>query len=105
MRRTAYLGPMLPALHQRILGVLIEKELAVPDSYPLTEANLLAGCNQKSNRDPQMRVEEYEIEGALRALMDRDWVVRHERDGGRVVRYVGTSFITRALSRPSNSIA
>ncbi len=49
--------------------------------------SLLAGCNQKSNRDPQMSVEEYELEGALRALMDRDWVVRHERDTGRVMRY------------------
>ncbi len=77
----------LDTLEQRIVGVLIEKALAVPDAYPLTLNALLAGCNQKSNRDPHMNVEEYEIEGALRALMDRDWVVRHERDGSRVMRY------------------
>jgi len=77
----------LDTLEQRIVGVLIEKALTVPDGYPLTLNSLISGCNQKSNRDPQMNVEDYAVEGALRALMDGDWVVRYERDGGHVMRY------------------
>ncbi len=77
----------LDELEQRIIGVLIEKELTVPDGYPLTVNALVAGCNQKSNRDPVMTVEDYEVEGALRSLMDKDWVTRQESHGGRAMRY------------------
>lgn len=78
---------MLDTTQQRIIGVLIEKELAVPDSYPLTENALLAGCNQKSNRAPDLSLEAFEISGALLALQESEWVVRSERDGGRAIRY------------------
>ena len=67
---------MLDPIQQRVLGVLIEKELAVPDSYPLTEASLLAGCNQKSNRDPEMSLESHDIHEALLALRESGWVTR-----------------------------
>ena len=77
----------LDTLQQRIIGVLIEKELTVPDGYPLTLNALLAGCNQKNNRDPQMNVEDFDVEGAVRSLMDIDWVARREPDGGRVHRF------------------
>jgi hypothetical protein len=76
----------LDSLEQRIVGVLIEKELTVPESYPLTLNALVAGCSQKSNRDPVMAPEDYEIEGALRSLMDKAWVTRREV-GGRTMRY------------------
>ena len=77
----------LDPLEQRILGALVEKQHTVPESYPLTVNALVAAVNQKSNRDPAMAVEEYEVEGALRALMDRGWVVQLEREGGRTRRY------------------
>ena len=77
----------LDRLELRILGVLVEKEKTVPEAYPLTLNALVAGCNQKSNRDPQMSVEPYEAEGALRSLMDRGFVVHMEKAGGRAVRY------------------
>ena len=77
----------LDRLELRILGVLVEKEKTVPETYPLTLSALVSGCNQKSNRDPQMSVEPYEIEGALRSLMDRGFVVHMEKVGGRAVRY------------------
>lgn len=77
----------LDRLEQRVVGVLIEKELTVPEAYPLTLNALVLGCNQKSNRDPFLQVEEYEVEGAVRALMDRGWVRRHERDGARTHRF------------------
>lgn len=81
------MGIALDRLEQRIIGVLIEKQLTVPDTYPLTQNALISGCNQKNNRDPQITVEDYEMEGALRALMDRAWVLRVERDTGRSHRY------------------
>jgi uncharacterized protein YceH (UPF0502 family) len=77
----------LDPLEQRIVGTLIEKEMTVPDTYPLTVNALLAGCNQKSNRDPQLQVEEYEVAGALRSLLQKGWVLEMERDGGRTRRY------------------
>jgi len=77
----------LDTLEQRIVGVLIEKELTVPDSYPLSVNALVAGCNQKSNRDPVMDVEDFDVEGALRSLMDKGWVTRREILGSRVLRY------------------
>ncbi len=77
----------LDRLGQRVIGTLIEKGLTVPESYPLTLNALVAGCNQKSNRDPKMQVEDYELEGALRKLMDDEWVIRRERAGSRTMRY------------------
>jgi uncharacterized protein YceH (UPF0502 family) len=70
---------------QRIVGVLIEKELTVPDTYPLTLAGLVAGCNQKSNREPFVTFEEWQIEGALQQLRADGYVIRV--DGGRATRY------------------
>ncbi len=77
----------LDRLEQRIVGVLIEKQMTVPDAYPLTVNALVTGCNQKNNRDPQMSVEAYEVEGAIRSLMDKDWVREMDKAGGRVLRY------------------
>lgn len=46
--------PLLTPVEARILGVLVEKEKTVPDTYPLTLNSLVAGCNQKTSRDPVM---------------------------------------------------
>ncbi|MEE9127825.1 MAG: DUF480 domain-containing protein [Planctomycetota bacterium] len=72
---------------ERILGVLIEKELAVPDSYPLTENALLGGCNQKNNRDPVMSLEDFQLSGALAAMMEKGIVLRVSQSGSRTVRW------------------
>lgn len=71
---------------QRIVGVLIEKELTVPDNYPLSENALVDGCNQRSNRDPAMDLEQFQVAGALMALQQGDWVARVE-GGGRVAKF------------------
>jgi len=76
----------LDRTERRIVGVLLEKQLAVPDSYPLSENALLAGCNQQSNRDPQMELVAFQLSGALLALQEKDWVARVE-GGGRVPRF------------------
>ena len=44
--------PVLSLLETRVLGVLAEKQRTVPDTYPLTLNTLVAGCNQKTSRDP-----------------------------------------------------
>ena len=46
---------VLSKSQRRVLGVLIEKGLTVPDSYPMTLKGLTTGCNQKNNRDPVTR--------------------------------------------------
>ncbi len=72
----------------RVLGALIEKEFTTPDIYPLTIKALTAACNQKSNRDPVMTLEVFEIEGCLLGMRHRDGLARVvERAGSRTVRY------------------
>ena len=65
----------LDPLEQRLVGVLIEKEATVAESYPLTVNSLVSGANQKSNRDPQLDVQDYEVEGALKSLLLKGWVL------------------------------
>jgi len=77
----------LDPLEQRLVGVLIEKEMTVPESYPLTVNALVVGANQKSNRDPHMDAQDYQIEGALKSLLAKGWALELEREGGRTRRY------------------
>ena len=71
----------------RILGALIEKRWTTPDAYPLSLNALLAACNQKSNRDPVMQLQEFEISGCLMGLRQKGLLMLHDREGGRVQRY------------------
>jgi len=71
----------------RILGALFEKRWTTPDAYPLSLNALIAACNQKSNRDPVLHLEEFEITGCLMGLRQNGLMMIHEREGGRVLRY------------------
>lgn len=77
--------PTLTALQCRILGVLVEKQLTVPDTYPLSLNALRAGCNQKNARDPVMNATEPEIASALDGLRTLSLVI--ESSGSRALRY------------------
>ena len=77
--------PILSLLETRVLGVLIEKELTVPDTYPLSLNALVAGCNQRSARDPVIAASEQDVQGAIDALRRLSLVV--ESSGGRVSRF------------------
>ncbi|MGL4603568.1 MAG: DUF480 domain-containing protein, partial [Iodobacter sp.] len=55
---------LLSLLETRILGVLLEKQITVPDTYPLSLNALVSGCNQKSSRDPVMDVTDTEADEA-----------------------------------------
>ncbi|MGI8807760.1 MAG: YceH family protein [Acidimicrobiales bacterium] len=60
----------LTPVQSRIVGCLIEKEMATPDNYPLTMNALLAACNQTSNRNPVTRLEEATVDNALLNLRE-----------------------------------
>lgn len=58
----------LGRIDRRVAGVLIEKAKTTPDQYPMTLNGLVTGCNQKSNRDPQMQLEEDAVMESLDRL-------------------------------------
>jgi len=91
----------LTPLEARVLGVLIEKQRSVPDTYPMSLNALVAGCNQKTSRSPIMNASEAEVLEALDALKHRSLVV--ETSGGRVMRYAHNA--ERALGLPSQAVA
>jgi uncharacterized protein len=76
---------VLSLLEARVLGVLVEKERTVPDSYPLTLNALVAGCNQKSSREPVVNATETDVRSAIGGLKSMVLVI--ERSGERVARY------------------
>ena len=59
---------ILSEVETRVLGSLVEKELTTPDYYPLSLNALVNACNQKSNRDPAMNLNEDAVRQALRSL-------------------------------------
>lgn len=61
----------LTAVEARVLGTLMEKARTVPDSYPISLNALVAGCNQKSSRDPVMNLNELQVQDALDGLKRR----------------------------------
>jgi uncharacterized protein len=71
---------------RRVLGVLIEKANTTPAGYPMTVNAIVAGCNQKNNRDPLTAYDDIDVEQALSALCELkavseiDWL-------GRVPKY------------------
>ena len=58
--------PVLDVKARRVLGVLIEKAKTTKDAYPLTLNALVTGCNQKSNRDPILELDDAVVEETLR---------------------------------------
>ena len=70
----------------RVLGCLIEKEMATPEYYPLTMNALVNACNQKSNRDPVMALSEADAIEALQELL-REQLSYKSSEGVRALRY------------------
>ncbi|WP_404302073.1 YceH family protein [Alicycliphilus denitrificans] len=75
----------LSAPEARVLATLLEKSRTVPDSYPLTLNSLLAGCNQKTSREPVMQLSDNDLLQALETLRQQTLVV--EIGGARVARW------------------
>lgn len=79
------LTPPLSAEEARVLGCLIEKEGTTPETYPLTQNATVTACNQKTSRNPVMKLDPGRVGQTLRALENRN-LVRSEY-GARAARY------------------
>ena len=93
--------PVFSPLEARVLGVLVEKEKTVPDSYPLSVNTLTLGCNQKTARDPVMAATESEVQSAIDSLKNYALII--ESSGGRVMRYAHNA--RRVFKLPEQSVA
>ncbi|HEX5160272.1 MAG TPA: DUF480 domain-containing protein [Steroidobacteraceae bacterium] len=77
----------LSAIEARIIGSLIEKQVTTPDQYPLSLNALVNACNQKSNREPFMQLDEATVKSAVDGLARRHYVVEKSGFGSRVPKY------------------
>ena len=91
----------LSPLEARVLGVLVEKQATVPDTYPLSLNALVAGCNQKTARNPVIEATESEVLVALDGLKSLSLVF--EGSSSRVVKFEHNS--ARVLQVPGAAVA
>lgn len=77
----------MTAAQARVLGALVEKEVTTPDYYPLSLNALMNACNQRSNREPVMNLDEDDVRQALHGLEDKGLAGRARGADGRVAKY------------------
>jgi uncharacterized protein len=78
---------VLTPMEARIIGCLIEKQITTPDQYPLSLNALVNACNQKSNRDPMMDVDEPVVQRTLDDLSKKHLIMERSGFGSRVPKY------------------
>ncbi|MCP5270203.1 MAG: YceH family protein [Burkholderiaceae bacterium] len=91
----------LTPLEARVLGVLVEKQATVPDTYPLSLNALVAGCNQKTARQPVIEATDAEVLTAVDGLKALSLVF--EGSGSRVVKFEHNT--ARVLGVPGAAVA
>jgi uncharacterized protein YceH (UPF0502 family) len=84
---TCRMNIRLTAIEARIIGSLIEKQITTPDQYPLSLNALVNACNQKSNREPLMQLDEPTVKFVVDGLARRHFVVEKSGFGSRVPKY------------------
>lgn len=77
----------LTPLEARVIGCLIEKAITTPDQYPLSLNALTNACNQKSNRDPVMELDERTVQETIDGLAKKHLVIERSGFGSRVPKY------------------
>ncbi len=77
----------LTTLEARVIGCLIEKQITTPDQYPLSLNALVNACNQKSNRDPVLELDERTVQQTVDDLGRKHFVVEKSGFGSRVSKY------------------
>lgn len=77
----------LSALEARVLGAFIEKEMTTPDYYPLSPNALTNACNQKSNRNPVLQLNEVEVMATVESLRAKGLAMQSQDAGSRVVKF------------------
>ncbi|WP_426445110.1 DUF480 domain-containing protein [Siccibacter colletis] len=71
----------------RVTGVLLEKQVTTPEQYPLSLNAVVTGCNQKTNREPVLNLEDAEVQDLLDALVKRHFLRTVSGFGNRVTKY------------------
>ena len=92
---------LLSPLEARVLGVLVEKQHTVPDTYPMSLNALVGGCNQKTARSPVIEATDADVLGALDGLKGLSLVF--EGSSSRVVKFEHNT--ARVLLVPSQAVA
>jgi uncharacterized protein YceH (UPF0502 family) len=77
----------LNALEQRVIGCLLEKQISTPDQYPLSINALVNACNQRSNRDPVLDLDERTVQGVVDGLTRKQLLLEKSGFGSRVPKY------------------
>jgi uncharacterized protein YceH (UPF0502 family) len=94
---------ILSDVEARVLGCLVEKDITTPEYYPLSLNALVHACNQKSNREPLMNLEEDTVRQALRALGEQ-MLARSASGDSRVAKYEHRLADTFNFTRPETAI-
>ncbi|MCC7461737.1 MAG: DUF480 domain-containing protein [Gammaproteobacteria bacterium] len=79
--------PELDLQEVRVIGSLIEKQITTPDQYPLSLNALTSACNQKSNRDPVLALEEASVQQIIDRLSRKHLLFEKAGFGSRVPKY------------------
>lgn len=77
----------LEPLEARVIGCLIEKQITTPDQYPLSLNALTNACNQKTNRDPILNLDEATVQQVVDALSRKHLIIEKSGFGSRVPKY------------------
>jgi uncharacterized protein YceH (UPF0502 family) len=77
----------LTALEARVIGCLLEKQITTPDQYPLSLNSLASACNQKSNREPVLDLDENAVQQVVDGLVRKHLVMERAGYGSRVPKY------------------
>jgi hypothetical protein len=77
----------LSPVEARVIGCLIEKQIATPDQYPLSLNALVNACNQRSNREPVLDLAERDVQGVVDGLVRKQLVLEKSGFGSRVPKY------------------
>jgi len=77
----------LTPVEARVIGSLIEKQITTPDQYPLSLNALVNACNQKSNRDPVLELDERAVQQTVDDLGRKHFVIQKSGFGSRVPKY------------------
>ena len=94
---------VLTDVEARVLGCLVEKEITTPEYYPLSLNALVHACNQKSNRDPLMNLDEDAVRTALRALAELA-LARSASGDSRVAKFEHRLAETFNFTRPETAV-
>ncbi|GKW22775.1 YceH family protein [Pectobacterium polonicum] len=77
----------LDAREARVIGCMLEKQITTPDQYPMSLNGITTACNQKTNREPVMELNESEVQQTLDLLVKKHFLRTLSGFGNRVVKY------------------